>query len=89
MALGEEPDSVITMVLKHVAVITSAGIIVGVAGAVATGRFVNTLLFNLATYDGPMIAVTVVTLAAAAAIAGYLPARRAAANDPMTALREE
>jgi ABC-type antimicrobial peptide transport system permease subunit len=77
------------MVLKHVAVITVAGIIVGVAGAVATGRFVNTLLFNLATYDGTMIAVTVVTLAAAAAIAGYLPARRAAAIDPMTALREE
>jgi ABC-type antimicrobial peptide transport system permease subunit len=89
MALGAEPDNVIRLVLKHVAVITVVGIIVGVAGAVGTGRFINTLLFNLATYDRTMIAVTAVTLAAAAAIAGYLPARRAARIDPMTALRQD
>ena len=89
MALGAEPDSVIRLVLKHVAVITAMGILIGVAGAVATGRFINTLLFNLATYDRTMIAVTAVTLVAAAAIAGYPPARRAAHIDPMTALRED
>jgi putative ABC transport system permease protein len=89
MALGAEPDSVIRMVLTHVALITAAGILVGAAGAVGTGRFVNTLLFNLATGDRTMIVVTAATLAAAAAVAGYLPARRAARIDPMTALREE
>ena len=89
MALGAEPDNVITLVFKHVALITVMGLIVGAVAAVSTGRFINSLLFNLATYDGTMIAVTALTLAAAAAIAGYLPARRAARIDPMVALREQ
>jgi predicted permease len=89
MALGAEPEKVVTLVLRHVALITIAGLIVGVIAAVSTGRFINSLLFNLATYDRTMIAITTITLAAAAAVAGYLPARRAARIDPMAALREE
>ena len=89
MALGAQPDTVITLVLRHVALITAAGLIVGAIVAVSTGRFINSLLFNLATYDRTMIAITAITLAAAAAIAGYLPARRAARIDPMVALREQ
>jgi predicted permease len=89
MALGAEPQSVVRLVLKHVALITLVGLVVGIAGAVGTGRFINSLLFNLATYDRTMIAVTAVTLALAAAIAGYLPARRASRIDPMAALRVE
>ena len=89
MALGAEPQRVIGLVLRHVALITVAGLIVGAFAAVSTGRFVNTLLFNLATYDRTMIVVTAVTLAVAATIAGYVPARRAARIDPMAALREE
>jgi putative ABC transport system permease protein len=89
MALGAQPESVMRLVLIHVALITLVGLLVGIAGAVGTGRFINSLLFNLATHDRTMIAITALTLVLAAAIAGYLPARRASRIDPMTALREE
>jgi predicted permease len=89
MALGAEPDTVVRLVLAHVSLITVAGLAAGAAAAVGAGRFVNALLFNLATYDGQMLALTAVTLALTAAVAGYLPARRAARIDPMLALRDE
>jgi ABC-type antimicrobial peptide transport system permease subunit len=89
IALGAEPQSVVRLVLRHVALITVAGLIAGAAAAVGTGRFINSLLYNLATSDQTMIVVTAITLALAAALAGYLPARRAARIDPMSALREE
>jgi putative ABC transport system permease protein len=89
MALGAEPATVVGLVLKNVAFITLAGLVVGAAASVGAGRFINALLYNLAASDQTMIAITALTLAAAAALAGYLPARRAARIDPMTALREE
>ena len=89
MALGAEPSKVVGLVLRNVALITAVGLIVGAAAAVGTGRFINTLLYNLAASDRTMIVVTAITLASAATIAGYLPARRAARIDPMTALRQD
>jgi ABC-type antimicrobial peptide transport system permease subunit len=89
MALGAEPDTVVRLVLGHVALITIVGLLVGAAASMGTGRFINTLLFNLAASDRTMILVTAATLALAAGIAGYLPARRAARIDPMAALRDE
>jgi predicted permease len=89
IALGAPPQSVVGLVLRNVALITIVGLIVGAAAAVGTGRFINSLLYNLAASDRTMIVITALTLAAAAALAGYLPARRAARIDPMAALREE
>jgi predicted permease len=89
IALGAEPRRVVRLILRHVAAITLAGLAAGVVAAAATGRFINALLFNLAATDGTMLALTAVALGGAAALAGFLPARRAARIDPMTALRED
>jgi predicted permease len=89
IALGAEPQKVVRLVLGHVALITAVGLLVGAAASIGAGRFIDMLLFNLAASDRTMIAITAATLALAAGVAGYLPARRAARIDPMAALREE
>jgi hypothetical protein len=89
MALGAAPHNVMRSVLSSVAVVTGIGLVIGVTLAIATGRFVNTLLFGLVASDLTMVTVATLTLGAAAALAGYVPARRAARVDPMVALREQ
>jgi putative ABC transport system permease protein len=89
MALGAAPNKVMRLVLSNVALVTVIGLVVGVGLAVGTGRFVNTLLFGLVANDMTMVLVAAVTLGGAAALAGYMPARRAARVDPMVALREQ
>jgi putative ABC transport system permease protein len=89
MALGAAPGTVMTLVLSNVAIVTLVGLTVGVGLAVGAGRFVNTLLFGLVASDMTMVVVAAVTLGSAAALAGYLPARRAARVDPMVALRDQ
>jgi len=88
MALGAAPGKVMRLVLQHVTIVTAAGLAAGAAVSYGAGRFVNTLLFGLVATDFTMVLVAAATLAAAAALAGYLPARRAARVDPMAALRE-
>jgi putative ABC transport system permease protein len=89
MALGAAPQKVMGLVLANVAIVTAVGLATGVALAIGTGRFVNTLLFGLVADDTTMVVVAALTLGAAAALAGYVPARRAARVDPMVALREQ
>jgi putative ABC transport system permease protein len=89
MALGAAPGAVMCLVLGHVAAITVVGIGVGVAASAGLGRFVNALLFELAATDTTMVVIAGITLTLAAALAGYVPARRAARVDPMLALRQD
>jgi predicted permease len=89
MALGAERARVLRMVLGEVAILLVAGLALGLAAAVFSTRLLAGFLYRLEPNDPTTLVTACVVLAVAAAVAGLLPARRAANLDPMTALREE
>ena len=89
LALGAERSEVLVGVLRPTMTIICIGLAVGLAGALMTSRLVEALLFGLTPRDPASLALTTVTLAAAALLAGYIPARRASRIDPTVALRAE
>jgi predicted permease len=89
MALGARRPDVIGMVMSESLLLVGIGIVIGVGTAMAAGRFVTSLLFGIAPSDSISMAGAVAVMAAVSALAGYLPARRAARVDPMIALRYE
>ena len=89
LALGARRTQVVALVLRQTAVLTSVGMVVGVAGAAALSRYLEGLLFELAPLDVTTFAAVVVMFAVVAALASYLPARRATRVDPLVALRTE
>src|SRR5262249_8399537 len=89
MALGARPVHIVRAVAGQAAVMTLAGLGVGSAGALLLSRFVATLVFGISTHDAWTFTATPVVLAVVAAGAALIPARRAASQDPMAALRDE
>ena len=87
MALGAERGTVVWLVLREVALLTGVGIAIGVPAALALSRLVASQLFGLSATDPITLIVATATLAIVGAAAGYLPARRAADVEPVTALR--
>ena len=67
----------------------AAGIAAGLAGALAATRLIATMLYGVKPVDGAMFAGAALVLAAVAALAGWVPARRASRIDAMEALRHE
>ncbi len=89
MAVGARQIDVLWLTLRHGLVLTAAGLVLGLAGASAMGRFIGSLLFRTSAVDLRIYAVVCLLLAAVALLACYFPARRAAKVDPMVALRCE
>ena len=89
MALGATRASVVAMVMRGALAQILIGIALGVPAALVAGHFMSSQLFEVRGYDPLSLAGAVVVLGACAAIAGFIPARRAAAIEPMKALRIE
>ena len=89
MALGAERRDVIALVLRRWLALAAGGLAIGISGALVMTRFLSSLLYNVKPTDAPTFLTTAAILAAIAAVACYLPARRAANSDPARVLREE
>ena len=89
MALGATGSRVTRMVMRETMLVVVIGVLIGCGTAVATTRLVATMLFGLEPTDPGTILFAVLLMMSVAALAGYVPARRAANVDPMIALRYE
>jgi len=89
MALGADRGNVIAMVLQRALTLVAIGLGIGIPAALLGGRLMQTQLYGVKIYDPMTFVGAVLVLAASAALAGFIPARRAASVEPMQALRIE
>ena len=89
MALGAGQQRIIRLVLRETGILLFVGLAAGIVLALAAARAAASMLFGLKPTDPFTFILAVASLSAVAALASFLPARRAAALDPMVALRNE
>jgi putative ABC transport system permease protein len=89
IALGASRHNVVKLVLREALILAVIGLGLGLIGAYFVGRAMQTTLYGIGSIDFAAIAVVAVVLLAASMLASWLPARRAAAVEPMKALRSE
>jgi len=89
MALGAKPGGIVGMILRNGMTLAVAGLAAGAVAAIGLTRFIASQLYGVEPSDPSSFALALGLLLAVAALAAYLPARRAAKVDPMVALRYE
>jgi len=89
MALGAQRGTVYGMVMRQAGWLTALGVGIGVACAVGAAMLGSKMLFAVAAWDIPTLAIVAAVLAAASLAASFLPAHRAASVNPIEALRTE
>jgi ABC-type antimicrobial peptide transport system permease subunit len=89
LALGEQKGRLRWMFIRSALLLTGSGIAIGLAAAAGLMRLMKSLLFGVSPLDPLTYISVLIVLAASAVLASYLPARRAAAVNPVEALRAE
>jgi predicted permease len=89
MALGAQRHEVRTMFLKQGLTLSVIGLAIGLVAAFAVTRFLSSLLFGIGPTDAVCYVAAIVVILAAAALASYVPARRASTIDPVVTLKAE
>ena len=89
IALGASPGEVSRMIVGRGITLTVAGVAIGLVGALALGRFLSGVLYGVRPTDPPTFVAVAAILLSVAAIASWLPARKAARVDPAMALRAD
>jgi predicted permease len=89
IALGAGRRDILELVMGQALRVTGWGLVLGSAGALAVGRAIASLLYGVKPHDPLVLSLVILILGAVAAVASYLPARRATNVDPMVALRSE
>jgi predicted permease len=89
MALGADRGEVQRMVLGQGIGVALAGLLIGVAGALASGRALSGFLFGVSPYDPMLLLVAGIVMLLVALVASFAPARRATAVDPVTVLNSQ
>lgn len=89
MALGAKPLDIVRSVLRGAFLQIVAGLALGVPIAIGAGRLLSSELYGVRSYDPPVLAAAILALACCAFIASLIPAQRAAAVDPVQAMRSE
>jgi ABC-type antimicrobial peptide transport system permease subunit len=86
-ALGAAPGSVLGLIMREGLMLTGIGLVIGLLGTLASAQLIRSLLVNVKASDPVTLGAVALLLAAVAALASWIPARRAMAVSPTEALR--